>query len=619
MRFAVYTALLVSGLVAASAPTMHGNESSPPSDAARPADSRTTLDVERVCSPVTQPGRMACMALRVGPTADGYSGKAGAGGTGPGNAGAAQPATPDGYGPADLQSAYGIPAGGDGVTIAITDAYDDPRAESDLGVYRSNFGLAACTTANGCFRKVNQNGGSSPLPSANSGWSGEISLDLDMVSAICPSCHILLVEASSNNDSDLFRAINRAVSMGAKFVNNSWGDYESASQIAIDSQYLNHPGVVITASTGDDGYGTAFPASSQYVTAVGGTSLSRASNARGWSETAWAEAGSGCSAYEPRPAWQSVTTGCDRRAEADVSAVADPGTGVAVYQTYGGGGWSVYGGTSAASPIIAAVYALAGTPGAGDYPASYPYAHAASLFDVVSGDNGSCGSVLCRAGIGWDGPTGLGTPNGVGAFSAGGAAPTPAPSPTPTPTPTPTRTPPSPTPTPTPACPVVNAVRDGGFEGSSGPPWIVAPGVIVSQTPFLPAHIGTHLARFDGFGRLHTDTMSQLVTVPSGCGGATLTYWVRVMTAEITGSVAYDTLKFSVNGATLATTSNLDHGGYALVSVDMSAYMGQSVTITFTGAEDRSLATVFSVDDVGLTGTDGVGGNQSGAVRVPLS
>ena len=177
MRMAVYTALLVSGLVAASAPTTHG-------------DAAVSARVERVCSPAMQPGRMACMALRrVDPPLGGYSG----------NTGSAEPATPSGYGPADLQSAYDIPSGGDGVTVAITDAYDDPRAESDLAVYRSNFGLPACTTANGCFRKVNQSGQSSPLPAADSGWSGEISLDIDMVSAICPSCHILLVEASSNS------------------------------------------------------------------------------------------------------------------------------------------------------------------------------------------------------------------------------------------------------------------------------------------------------------------------------------------------------------------------------------------------------------------------------------
>jgi hypothetical protein len=148
--------------------------------------------------------------------------------------------------------------------------------------------------------------------------------------------------------------------------------------------------------------------------------LSTACTGRGWTETAWKGAGSGCSAYDTKPSWQTVSTNCARRAEADVSAVADPATGVAVYQTYGGNGWAVYGGTSASAPIIASVYALAGTPGASDRPGSYPYAHAGNLFDVTSGSNGSCGAPICNAGTGWDGPTGLGTPNGVAAFKAGG-------------------------------------------------------------------------------------------------------------------------------------------------------------------------------------------------------
>ena len=167
-------------------------------------------------------------------------------------------------------------------------------------------------------------------------------------------------------------------------------------------------------------------ATSKYVTAVGGTSLKTASNTRGWSETVWNTtsytegAGSGCSQYVAKPAFQnSISTGCSKRAEADVSAVADPATGVAVYQTYGGSGWAVYGGTSAASPIIASVYALAGTPGSSDVPNTYPYAHTGNLNDVTSGSNGTCGAPLCTAGTGWDGPTGLGTPNGVAAFKAG--------------------------------------------------------------------------------------------------------------------------------------------------------------------------------------------------------
>lgn len=336
-----------------------------------------------------------------------------------------------GYGPADIQSAYnlaGTSAGGK--TVAIVDAYNDPKAAQDLATYRSHYGLPACTTANGCFKQVNENGATSPLPSTDYGWALEISLDLDMVSAACPSCHILLVEASSANDADLYKAEDTAAATaGVVAISNSYGGSETSTETA-DDTHFNHPGIAITASSGDNGYGVSYPAASKYVTAVGGTSLSKASNSRGWTETAWSGAGSGCSAYESKPTWQT-DTGCAKRTVADVSAVADPNTGVAVYDTangcgtssycdylislgvvQGADGWVQVGGTSASSPIIASVYALGGHTGA-----SWTYAHASSLNDVTSGSNGSCsGSYLCTAKPGYDGPTGLGTPNGTGAF-----------------------------------------------------------------------------------------------------------------------------------------------------------------------------------------------------------
>jgi len=329
---------------------------------------------------------------------------------------------PSGYGPTDLQSAYSLPSStnGAGQTVAIVDAYDDPNAASDLAVYRSQYGLPACTTANGCFRKVDQNGGTS-YPRSNGGWAEEISLDLDMVSAICPNCHILLVEASSASITSLGTAVNTAVRLGATEVSNSFGGSESSSDTSYDSSYFNHPGVAITVSSGDNGYGVEYPAASRYVTAVGGTSLHRASNSRGWAETAWSGAGSGCSAYDAQPSWQTgvITSSCGKRAIADVSADADPATGVAVYDSFsyqGHSGWLVFGGTSVASPIIASVYALAGNASSVT-GGSYPYTHSSSLNDVTSGSNGSCGGTsLCTAGGGWDGPTGLGTPNGTGAF-----------------------------------------------------------------------------------------------------------------------------------------------------------------------------------------------------------
>lgn len=322
---------------------------------------------------------------------------------------------PGGYNPADLQSAYKLPSStaGSGQTVAIVDAYNDPNAESDLGVYRSQFGLSPCTTANGCFKKVDQNGGTS-YPRGNTGWAEEISLDLDMVSAVCPNCHILLVEAKTNSFANLSTAVDTAARLGANAISNSYGGSEYSSEVTDQSHY-NHPGVAITASSGDNGYGVEFPAASQYVTAVGGTSLTKASNSRGWSETAWSGAGSGCSAYISKPSWQH-DSGCSRRTVADVSADADPNTGVSVYDTFHTSGWLVFGGTSVASPIIASVYALAGNAGSVTY-GSYPYSHTSSLFDVTSGSNGSCGgSYLCTATTGYDGPTGLGTPDGSGGF-----------------------------------------------------------------------------------------------------------------------------------------------------------------------------------------------------------
>ena len=317
--------------------------------------------------------------------------------------------TPSGYGPADLQSAYGLTSsGGKGQTVAIVDAYDDPTAESDLGVYRSQFGIPACTTSNGCFRKVNQTGGTK-LPKANAGWATEISLDLDMVSAACPGCHILLVEASSASFSNLGAAVNHAATQGVAAISNSYGGSDSAGTSAYD-----HPGIAITASTGDGGYGVESPASFDSVIAVGGTSLKNSGGT--WSETAWSGAGSGCSTLNAKPSWQTSATKCSGKANADVSAVADPNTGVAVYDStayQGRSGWQVYGGTSVASPFIASLYAMGGN--LSGYPASYTWSHPLSLHDVTGGSNGSCStSVWCTAGTGWDGPTGLGSPLGKG-------------------------------------------------------------------------------------------------------------------------------------------------------------------------------------------------------------
>jgi subtilase family serine protease len=332
--------------------------------------------------------------------------------------GSAKPAaagSPSGLNPADIQSAYKLSgSSASGRTVAIVDAYNDPTAEADLGTYRSTFGLAACTTANGCFRKVSQTGSTTSLPATDAGWATEISLDLDMVSAACPSCHILLVEAKTSSFANLGTAVNYAASQaGVDSISNSYGGGDSSQTAA-----YNHPGIAITASSGDGGYGIESPASFPDVIGVGGTSLTKASNTRGWTETAWSGAGSGCSTINAKPSWQTSVTQCSKDAVADVSAVADPATGVSVYDTtpyQGSSGWQVYGGTSAASPIIASVYTLSGNTAG--YPGSYTWAHSSGLFDVTSGSNGTCSpSIWCHAGVGWDGPTGLGTPNGTSAF-----------------------------------------------------------------------------------------------------------------------------------------------------------------------------------------------------------
>lgn len=337
---------------------------------------------------------------------------------------------PAGYSPANLQDAYSLTSdsstGGAGQVVAIVDAFDDPSAEADLGVYRSTFGLSACTTANGCFLKVNQNGKASPLPGtdATGGWESEESLDLDMVSAICPNCKIILIEANSANSNFFYTAEDTAANVcGATVISNSWGTSEYAGETTDDSHF-NRPGIMITASAGDSGYGVNFPASSEHVTAVGGTSLHHVSGV--WSQTAWSGTGSGCSQFIAQPSWQTAlgsayTSICAKRIVNDVSAVADINTPVAMYDTFGGtcgsSGWCIAGGTSVSSPIIAATYAIAGN-GAGLTGASNAYANTASLTDVTTGSDGPCpgSTFLCTAGPGYDGPTGLGTPIGTGAF-----------------------------------------------------------------------------------------------------------------------------------------------------------------------------------------------------------
>jgi hypothetical protein len=356
---------------------------------------------------------------------------------------AASTTTPSGLDPQELQQAYDLQSGlsGSFQTVAVVTAYDAPDAASDLATYRSQYSLPPCTTADGCFSKVNETGGTA-YPGTSAGWSANAAQSLDAISAICPNCHILLVEATGADITDLGTAENEAVSLGAKFIDNDWVLPEAglqSSELTYDTEYFDHPGVAITAPAGNSGYGTIeYPAASQYVTAVGGTSLTPATGpVRGYTETAWAGTSSGCSAYEPKPAWQT-DTGCTTRTLNDVAADADPeigSGGVAYYDTPDTGGWGVGGGTAVAAAIVAAVYALAGTPASGTYPAEYPYEHPGGdyttpgnaypdsdgLYNITSGSTGTCSpTYLCTAGAGYNGPTGLGTPASLASFSSSG-------------------------------------------------------------------------------------------------------------------------------------------------------------------------------------------------------
>lgn len=310
--------------------------------------------------------------------------------------------------PQQIDTAYGFPAAATGMTVAIVDAYDDPHVESDLGVYRSRFNLPACTTANGCFRKVNQEGKFGPYPRANRAWSREIALDVEMVSAVCPRCPILLVEGNSASIDDLGSSVDEAVALGARSVSNSYYAVEWAGETKEDAHYF-HPGVAITVSSGDvkmsndDGNGGGnqgnarnklaepyYPATSPYVTAVGGTSLDW--DGVKFSEKAWGNAADGCSRFEPHPLFG--TAACPTRSSVDFAVVGDPRTGVSVYVTQNGG-WVVAGGTSVGAAIVAAAYALSGNP-AGP---GFSYLHRGQFRHI-----GPPGINLS---------TGLGVPNGV--------------------------------------------------------------------------------------------------------------------------------------------------------------------------------------------------------------
>jgi hypothetical protein len=387
--------------------------------------------------------------------------------------------------PEDLASAYGFSpsSGGAGETVAIVDAFDDPNIESDLATFDAEYTqLRSCTSANGCFEKVGQTGSTEALPAADkTGWSVEITLDVEAVHAACPNCKILLVEANSNSFANLAAATNRAVELGASVVSNSYGGPEAffgPSEVAA----YNHPGVPIVASTGDDGFynwntfetseeSANLPAASPDVIAVGGTTLDLNEDGTRANERVWnwneplepdeqffvaGASGGGCSRLFEAQLWQRdvsgfSATGCGgKRLDADVSIVGDPDTGLDIYDDYNCGGsctaedkgWVTIGGTSLSAPLISALYGLAGGAQGVPYPAVMLYgqqADATGSFDVTEGGNGYCdgepasecghpnsffgagridceGTTECDAAPGYDGPSGVGTPVGLGLF-----------------------------------------------------------------------------------------------------------------------------------------------------------------------------------------------------------
>lgn len=363
-------------------------------------------------------------------------------------------------GPTQFHTAYQLPCSPNGPiqsncatpstfgpqTIAIIDAFHMPTIENDLNAYSSFYNLPACTQTNGCLKIVDQSGGNSLPSTVDPTWALETAMDVEVAHSICQTCKILLVEANSNSILDLGIAANTAANMGATAISNSYGGKEWNGETSFDS-YYNHPGVAVTASSGDSGYGTNYPAVANGVVAVGGTTLNLYTDNTYVSEIAWTGAGSGCSAYETANTWQASIsnwsqTGClSKRGIADISAVADPSTGAAVYDStpYGGNtGWYQVGGTSLSSPIIAGAYALAGGVPANTIASSILYSNTSKFNDILSGNNGACSTIMCNAGTGYDGPTGLGTPNTILGFILSTATPTPTLTPIPTKTPTPT-------------------------------------------------------------------------------------------------------------------------------------------------------------------------------------
>jgi hypothetical protein len=668
---ALGTALSLSAVTVASAATpapsaaerLISSEATHDAHASQPTRTTANSGFSHACRAVIVVGKQSCFALKRS-------------GIHPLAASSSPDAIPSGYGygPSQLQSAYDLTSAsasdGSGETVALVDAYDDPTAASDLAEYRSAAGLPTVPS----FEKVNQEGETSPLPSeapSDDDWTLEESLDLDMVSSICPECNIVLVEADNDSGDGLYVAENTAASL-AGYVSNSWGGSEASSDTSLDSEYFDHPGDVITAAAGDSDYGVEYPATSPDVVSVGGTSLSTASNSRGWSESVWNDGGgegtgSGCSAYEPQPSWQTSLdlSGCSYRIDNDTAADADPDTGVAVYDTSNdNGGWVEVGGTSASTPMLAAMYALADNPG--DTPADDIYTHTSDFYDITSGDDGSCSpAYLCTAETGYDGPTGIGTPDGISGLKSGSTT---------TGNTVTVTNPGSQTGTVGTAASLQISATDSASgqtltysatglptglsissssglisgtpsaagtysvtvtaedttdaSGSASFTWTISstsssctstadvvgnPNFADGSTDWTasadvigewgseepPISGSDYDAWLDGYGSPHTDTLSQSVTMTSGCSG-TLEVWLHIDSDDTSGTNGSFTIQ--VAGTTIATFTNLNaNSGYTEHSYTIpSSDSGSAIKLLFTGVENNDVNTDYVVGQVEL-------------------
>jgi hypothetical protein len=669
---ALGTALCFSAAATASAATptpsaadrLIAAEATHDAHASQPTRTAANSGFSHACRAVIVVGKQSCFALKRG-------------GIHPMAASSTPDAIPSGYGygPSQLQSAYNLTSAsasdGSGETVALVDAYDDPTAASDLAAYRSAAGLPTVPS----FEKVNQEGETSPLPAeapSDDDWTLEESLDLDMVSSICPECNIVLVEADNDSGDGLYIAENTAASL-AGYVSNSWGGSESSTDTTYDSEYFDHPGDVITASAGDSDYGVIYPATSPNVVSVGGTSLSTSSNSRGWTESVWNDGGgegtgSGCSAYESQPSWQTaldLPSGCSKRIDNDTAADADPDTGLAVYDTSNdNGGWVEVGGTSASSPMLAAMYALADNPG--DTPADDIYTHTSDFYDITSGSDGSCSpAYLCTAETGYDGPTGIGTPDGIAGLKTGSTT---------TGNTVTVTNPGSQTGTVGTAASLQITATDSASgqtltysatglptglsissssglisgtpsaagtysvtvtaedttdaSGSASFTWTISSSTssctstadVVGNPNFAdgstdwtasadvigewgssepPISGSDYDAWLDGYAAPHTDTLSQSVTLPSGCSG-TLEVWLHIDSDDTSGTNGSFTIQ--VAGTTIATFTNLNaNSGYTEHSYTVpSSDSGESIKLLFTGVENNDVNTDYVVGQVEL-------------------